>query len=1192
MAARCPACGTGVSATARYCSECGAELARACPHCGAEASGNFCSECGVALGGAAVAPPSSASGLAATPVAERRITSVVFGDLVGFTPLAETRDAEDVRELLSEYFDTARTVIERYGGVVEKFIGDAVMAVWGVPTAHEDDSERAVRASLDLVEAISLLGDAINLPGLAMRVGVVTGEVAVTLRAAGQGMVAGDAVNTAARVQAAAGPGEVWVDETTRAATAAAVAYDDVGTHELKGKAEPVHLFAARTVVAAIGGVRRVDGLEAPFVGRDREIRLTKELFHATLEEGRPRLVAIFGPAGVGKSRFGWELDKYVDGITDTVHWHRGRCLSYGDGVAFWALAEIVRGRLDILEGDPSEVVVERLVEGLEFHIADTDERSWLLPRMATLIGVGEVVSPGTSFGRDDLFAAWRTFFERIARSDGAVAAYLQIDDLQWADQGLLDFLDHMLDRAAAPIFLLTLARSELTDRAPGFGTGRRATAIHLEPLPDAQMRSLVEGLVAALPDDVRTALVKRSEGIPLFAVETVRGLIDRDVVVPRDGKYVLRPEAGDEFVLDNLDLPTTLHTLIAARLDSLPADERRLVQDASVLGQAFTAGGLRSLVQSLGEDVDVDAGLKNLVRKEIFAVESDPRSPERGQHRFVQALVRAVAYDRLARRDRKARHLAVAERLAEDADADTIPSVLASHYLDAHAAAADDPDAAALAAKAVALFEQSATRARALGAPEEARRHLATALTLATTDFENGRLTEEMARAELAVGAAAAAALLAEQAQSFYIDAGADVDAWRAQALWAEAQISAGNGQVVVEPLAAAYALVETRADAAPVAAQLALQCARGYYVAHGDAERSIPWFDRAVRLAEALDDLPQLSSTLSSYAGAFVLAGRPRMGLGLLRVSLELARELDDPIIRLRPINNLVSFLATRDLRAAIPVTEEGLAIFRRLRDRDSGLSLGCSVMHVYWTSGRWDDALELYAEMSEGLEVNSMVLFMKAYASLISACRGEPVETVPAAPAPDGSRSDVVIELMEAFLEAVSIRAAGDLAKAAELTRATAIRWSSLTGIDDDFSTVWLTGIDDALAIGDVAGAEELLAVVTSRPYGHSTPYLRCQLPRVRAAISAAAGIHESVERDLVTAAKALEEFGATYWLGRTLLEHAEWLIARGRGIQAPALAARAARIFEELRARPWFERATAVASAQPVLVDDHP
>jgi tetratricopeptide (TPR) repeat protein len=447
------------------------------------------------------------------------------------------------------------------------------------------------------------------------------------------------------------------------------------------------------------------------------------------------------------------------------------------------------------------------------------------------------------------------------------------------------------------------------------------------------------------------------------------------------------------------------------------------------------------------------------------------------------------------------------------------------------------------------------------------------------------------MARAEMAVGDPVAATTLAEKAQALYTAAGTELNGFRAQALWAEAQIAAGNGQVVVEPLAAAYALLENRADAAPVAAQLALQCARGYYLSYGETETSIPWFDRAVQLAEALDDLPQLASTLASYAGAFTLVGRPRMGLGLMRVALDLARELDDPTIRLKPLNNLVSFLATRDLRAAIPYAEEGLAVVRRLRDREWGVSLGGSVMHAYWTSGRWDEALELHSELSEGLEVNSYLLVLRVYAALVWASRGEPVEQLAAAATLHGTRADVMVELIEGFLGAAEARAAGDLARAADLTRGVAIRWARLTGIDDDFATFWLSGIDDALAVGDVAGAEELLALVTTRPPGHVTPYIRCQLPRVRAIINAAAGQHESVERDFVAAAKALRDFGAPYWLGRTLLEHAEWLTACGREIQAPALAAEAARIFDELGARPWCERATATRSAQRLLVGDH-
>jgi class 3 adenylate cyclase len=286
----------------------------------------------------------------AVPLAERRVCSVLFVDLVGFTPLSEGRNPEDVGELLSRYFEVARTVISRYGGVVEKFIGDAVTAVWGTPVAAEGDAERAVRAGMELVAAVEVLGAEAEAAGLAARAGVVTGEVAVTIGATGEGMVAGDAVNTAARVQAVADAGSVWVDTATWRLAGAAISFVGAGDHALKGRAVAEQLWRAVRVISGFGGSQRVDGLEAPMVGRDPELRTVKDLFHASAERRAPRLVVVLGPAGVGKSRLGWEFEKYVDGLANTVLWHRGRCLSYGDGVAFWALAEIVRQRFGIAE--------------------------------------------------------------------------------------------------------------------------------------------------------------------------------------------------------------------------------------------------------------------------------------------------------------------------------------------------------------------------------------------------------------------------------------------------------------------------------------------------------------------------------------------------------------------------------------------------------------------------------------------------------------------------------------------------------------------------------------------------------------------------------------------------------------------------------------------------------------------------
>ena len=291
--------------------------------------------------------------------------SVLFCDVVGFTPLSEARDPEAVRELLSRYFEVARTVIGRYGGVVEKFIGDAVMAVWGTPVATEGDAERAVRAALDLVIAVAELGAEAGVPGLAARAGVVTGEVAVNARRGRRGH--GRRGRGEHRV-AGAGGGRAgvrcWWTRRRSGWRAAAIGFADAGEHALKGKAEPVRLWRATRVLSAVGGVQRVDGLEAPLTGRDAELRTVKELFHAAADRRVPRLVLVSGPAGVGKSRLGWEFEKYVDGLAAQVWWHRGRCLSYGEGVAFWALAEIVRQRLGIAEEDPAEVAAAQARRG------------------------------------------------------------------------------------------------------------------------------------------------------------------------------------------------------------------------------------------------------------------------------------------------------------------------------------------------------------------------------------------------------------------------------------------------------------------------------------------------------------------------------------------------------------------------------------------------------------------------------------------------------------------------------------------------------------------------------------------------------------------------------------------------------------------------------------------------------------
>ncbi len=349
---QCPGCGAGVAPELHFCPSCGTSLAARCPTCGAPRTpgARFCGQCGTRLDVSPAAVSTGATG-PTPPATERRLVSVLFADLVGFTSRSETEDPESTREFLTAYFERASEVISRYGGTVEKFIGDAVMAIWGAPTAHEDDAERAVRAALDLVSLAGALG-----PATQLRAAVMTGEAAVTPGAEGQGLVAGDLVNTSSRLQAVASPGAVLVDETTMMAAGRAITFDPVGELTLKGRNEPVRAWRALQVVAERGGIGRRDLLEPPFVGRDEELRFLKDSVHAVGREGRSRLVTVVGQPGFGKSRLAWELRKYIDGLTETVYWHEGESPAYGEGVAYWALGEMVRSRCRIEPQDGPDV--------------------------------------------------------------------------------------------------------------------------------------------------------------------------------------------------------------------------------------------------------------------------------------------------------------------------------------------------------------------------------------------------------------------------------------------------------------------------------------------------------------------------------------------------------------------------------------------------------------------------------------------------------------------------------------------------------------------------------------------------------------------------------------------------------------------------------------------------------------------
>ena len=678
----CSNCGADNDPGRKFCLNCGQRLMAACPTCGTPnpPAAKFCGECGGTLAGDTALPVA----VDAAPSTERRLVSVLFADLVGFTTLSEARDAEDVRELLASYFDVSRSIVERYGGTVEKFIGDAVMAVWGTPIAREDDAERAVRAALELVDAVRRLGGERGATDLALRAGVLTGEAVVTIGASGMGMVAGDLVNTASRLQSVAPPGTVLVGEGTRRAASEAISFEEAGEHDLKGKTAPVAAFRAIRVVAQRGGVGRSDALEPPFVGRDAELQLVKDFYHATARERGPRLVSVIGQAGIGKSRLAWEFLKYIDGVTEVVYWHQGRSPAYGEGISFWALGEMVRMRIGAEEGADEPTTRAGLAERLDEFVTDSDERRTLEGPLLHLLGMGET----GGYERAQLFLAWRTFFERIAEVGPVIMVF---EDLQWADDGLLDFIEELVTWSRGKsIYIITLARPELLDRRQSWGAGQRSfTSLSLAPLADDDMRTLLAGLVPGLPATVIDDIVRRAEGIPLYAVEMVRSLLN-EARIERHGD-VFRP-IGD---LSQLTVPESLQALIAARIDALPGPERTLVQDGSVLGAAFGLEPLKAVARAAPEELD--GMLSHLLQREILTVDDDPRSPERGQYQFVQGLVREVAYGTLSRDDRRARHLAAA-RYYEALGDDELSGVLAQHYVDAFQAHPEGEGASAVA--------------------------------------------------------------------------------------------------------------------------------------------------------------------------------------------------------------------------------------------------------------------------------------------------------------------------------------------------------------------------------------------------------------------------------------------------------------------------------------------------------------
>src|SRR3984885_672935 len=664
-------------------------MAIRCPRCGSEAQDgmNFCGVCG--------APLHSPR----TPTRERRLVSVLFCDLVGFTTFSETRDPEDVRDVLGQYFAAARLIVRDYGGEIEKFIGDAVMALWGAPIAREDDAERAVRAGLEIVQAVAVLAGALSLPELRVRVGVLTGEAAVEVGSAEEGMVTGDAVNTAARIQSIADPETVLVDDVTRVACERAVEFEDAGLHTVKGRTVAVRVWRALGIREDAGAVRS-GTIEPPLVGRDAQLEAVAGVARRVSEgPAALHIVGVIGDAGLGKSRLSWELERRI--VQDLAFgWHRGRSVAFGEGSGLSALAEIMRAALGIRRADSPEGREARVQEGLAQRFAhDHGERVRVGAALRRLLGLDsgrELIEQGA------LFSAWRVFLERLADERPLVLVF---EEVQLADQALLNFIAHL---------------GELSEAAE---------RIELEPLSEAQMDELVVGTVDGAPEVLLAAIRADGDGVPLYAVETLRALADQGILAIEGPKYVVRGAVGA------LSVPPTIRKLVSSRLDRIEPDERRVLFAGAVLGDTFAAAGAAA---GAGTDEHVARQLLDgLVAKALL-------EPDKDGYAFTQGVVRRVSLARLSRRELKRSHMAAVEHLSrlEETEAE-LGSVLAGHPLAAVEADPRADDVESIKRRTVATLTAAAERAAAVGALNEALSLFDRAVALTDDERERAAIFE-----------------------------------------------------------------------------------------------------------------------------------------------------------------------------------------------------------------------------------------------------------------------------------------------------------------------------------------------------------------------------------------------------------------------------------------------------------------
>jgi class 3 adenylate cyclase/tetratricopeptide (TPR) repeat protein len=1106
-----------------------------CPSCGKENPDGFqfCGFCAAPL----------TEQLATSAQEERKVVTILFCDLVGFTAASEAADPEDVRSRIRPYHARLRQEIERYGGTVEKFIGDAVMAVFGAPLAHEDDAERAIRAGLRILETIGELNEQDAGLSLQVRIGINTGEAVVALGARpeqGEGIVTGDVVNTASRLQGTAPVGGIAVSEQTYGQTKRIFDYEPLEQVSVKGKAQPLDIWQPLKARARFGSdVMRTHA--TPLVGRELEKPLLIGTFERSAQQRSCQLVTIVGEPGVGKSRLCAELFRYIDERPELVTWRQGRCLPYGDGIAFWALGEIVKAECGILESDSPEEAGAKLERALP---AEDPDLPWLKARLAPLVGSG-----GEPASQEESFTAWRRFLESLAAQGPTVLVF---EDLHWADPALLSFLEHLVDWAeAVPLLVLCTARLELYERHPSWATGlRNATTINLAPLTTEETARLIGSLLdrAVLPAETQRALLERAGGNPLFTEEFVRLLADRGELAETE------------------EVPASVQALIAARLDTLAPERKSLLQDAAVIGKIFWAGALAEMGER--NQREVEQALHELSRKELVRPSRTSSMAGEVEYGFWHLLVRDVCYSQIPRAARSARHRSAAgwiERKAGERSED-LADVLAHHYLTAlelARVAAQTAESQELEAGAIRYLALAGERALALDV-DRAERNLAKAIELAPAGHpERAPLLERWAQAARQQNRLSEAKDALEEALAMYAERDETVAAAqvRIQLALVLGRLGDKSGE---ESIVEAIALLEAEPPGPALVDAYAAR-ANAHFV-RSEYEEAVAGAEQALALASKLG-LPEPASALGHRGGVRAYLGE-RAGLEDIHRALALAIEQGEGRTAAVHHNNLaIAIWQYKGPQPALEMVREGIAFCERRGIAEFALTIAAMSPTFLAELGQPEQALAEAEPVAGRLQAGGNIVFTEPRSMQLRlvAERGDHEH----APVSD-ELVTAARESGEPQMRAMALTAASRLLLAQSRpadAKALLVELEQVEGTRGEpyYASVLPEAVRTAIALEDAELGARLVDGVEPR-----TPLSEHVLAAVRAQLAEAAGDHEAAAL-YAEAAERWRAFGSVPELAYALLGQGRCLAALSKSGAETALR-EARELFASMSYRP--------------------